>query len=102
MIRRPPRSTLFPYTTLFRSFVNETASGWQQQALTTPFTIAANRSEVDTSDIHKHFFVVSLSRLASQVVNGSLNSIVGANAVYGAHGIFPTSSWRNPHHLRLV
>src|SRR5436309_10774422 len=26
MLRRPPRSTLFPYTTLFRSFVNET--GW--------------------------------------------------------------------------
>src|SRR2546425_5330431 len=23
MIRRPPRSTLFPYTTLFRSFVGE-------------------------------------------------------------------------------
>src|SRR2546430_6707615 len=23
MIRRPPRSTLFPYTTLFRSFANE-------------------------------------------------------------------------------
>src|SRR5258708_28250228 len=22
MIRRPPRSTLFPYTTLFRSFIN--------------------------------------------------------------------------------
>src|SRR2546430_12530796 len=26
MIRRPPRSTLFPYTTLFRSTL---ASGWQ-------------------------------------------------------------------------
>src|SRR3990167_6719266 len=25
MIRRPPRSTLFPYTTLFRSFVNAVA-----------------------------------------------------------------------------
>src|SRR2546429_5795276 len=25
MIRRPPRSTLFPYTTLFRSLVNEGA-----------------------------------------------------------------------------
>src|SRR3712207_8664333 len=25
MIRRPPRSTLFPYTTLFRSFVHERA-----------------------------------------------------------------------------
>src|SRR5260221_8211115 len=24
MIRRPPRSTLFPYTTLFRSFGNQT------------------------------------------------------------------------------
>src|SRR2546430_7886994 len=27
MIRRPPRSTLFPYTTLFRSFVDEYARG---------------------------------------------------------------------------
>src|SRR3712207_7174471 len=25
MIRRPPRSTLFPYTTLFRSYTDETA-----------------------------------------------------------------------------
>src|SRR2546430_9546812 len=28
MIRRPPRSTLFPYTTLFRSHVNN-ATHWQ-------------------------------------------------------------------------
>src|SRR5438094_10268497 len=27
MIRRPPRSTLFPYTTLFRSFVTATEGG---------------------------------------------------------------------------
>src|SRR5256885_9162388 len=27
MIRRPPRSTLFPYTTLFRSVATGTASG---------------------------------------------------------------------------
>src|SRR2546430_12892494 len=26
MIRRPPRSTLFPYTTLFRSLASETAA----------------------------------------------------------------------------
>src|SRR3712207_8534495 len=26
MIRRPPRSTLFPYTTLFRSFVDTTTN----------------------------------------------------------------------------
>src|SRR2546428_4606512 len=27
MIRRPPRSTLFPYTTLFRSFVKKMGGG---------------------------------------------------------------------------
>src|SRR5438552_17188725 len=30
------------------AFVNETGSGWQQQALTTPFTIAANTTYVVT------------------------------------------------------
>src|SRR2546429_796703 len=30
MIRRPPRSTLFPYTTLFRSLVDK-AAGWAFQ-----------------------------------------------------------------------
>src|SRR2546430_6103616 len=28
MIRRPPRSTLFPYTTLFRSPINAEAARW--------------------------------------------------------------------------
>src|SRR5260221_6864603 len=28
MIRRPPRSTLFPYTTLFRSLPQTQLSGW--------------------------------------------------------------------------
>src|SRR5256885_9671557 len=28
MIRRPPRSTLFPYTTLFRSRSSASSSGW--------------------------------------------------------------------------
>src|SRR5258708_11654653 len=27
MIRRPPRSTLFPYTTLFRSFLTQASAG---------------------------------------------------------------------------
>src|SRR5256886_13012008 len=29
MIRRPPRSTLFPYTTLFRSFGGRYVLGWK-------------------------------------------------------------------------
>src|SRR3712207_9536762 len=30
MIRRPPRSTLFPYTTLFRSFFGEGSAEWER------------------------------------------------------------------------
>src|SRR5690349_23455603 len=33
MIRRPPRSTLFPYTTLFRSFLGRHSSWSAQEAL---------------------------------------------------------------------
>src|SRR3712207_8532026 len=31
MIRRPPRSTLFPYTTLFRSYFNDFADPWVRE-----------------------------------------------------------------------
>src|SRR3989449_10516463 len=34
MIRRPPRSTLFPYTTLFRSLVSRFAARWSAAELT--------------------------------------------------------------------
>src|SRR5258708_27341991 len=33
MIRRPPRSTLFPYTTLFRSHLGRAAGDVEQRAL---------------------------------------------------------------------
>src|SRR2546429_3577494 len=34
MIRRPPRSTLFPYTTLFRShYTLQLPSGWEYKAM---------------------------------------------------------------------
>src|SRR3712207_7730363 len=36
MIRRPPRSTLFPYTTLFRSFQIATANRGQMTHVQTP------------------------------------------------------------------
>src|SRR2546430_12221817 len=31
MIRRPPRSTLFPYTTLFRSLIDDDAVGGREE-----------------------------------------------------------------------
>src|SRR5438034_11784601 len=67
MIRRPPRSTLFPYTTLFRSdadLARAESSGrritarWRQP-LAEPGTLAASsrgagRSEEHTSELQSH------------------------------------------------
>src|SRR5256885_9838315 len=53
MIRRPPRSTLFPYTTLFRSIVDarrrgrERDSGVSHEPLKTVATGAARRGQTD-------------------------------------------------------
>src|SRR3712207_8179670 len=47
MIRRPPRSTLFPYTTLFRSF-----SGTDAWSPTTPSTDSCNARAHRTSRAH--------------------------------------------------
>src|SRR2546425_2074041 len=44
MIRRPPRSTLFPYTTLFRSQV--TAAG-QTHPLPAPFFVLATQNPIE-------------------------------------------------------
>src|SRR2546429_489327 len=41
MIRRPPRSTLFPYTTLFRSFTDARAKAKNQRLLETARKAAA-------------------------------------------------------------
>src|SRR2546422_3763398 len=45
MIRRPPRSTLFPYTTLFRSHAYAQRDKRKKQALSTSF-----RSETQATD----------------------------------------------------
>src|SRR5256885_12621171 len=50
MIRRPPRSTLFPYTTLFRSRCSSRAGSWCSDR--TPGTCAKRwRSEEHTSEL---------------------------------------------------
>src|SRR5260221_10650828 len=60
MIRRPPRSTLFPYTTLFRSvFVGEHGGGGAQQqgepvGRGADHHLAADRSEEHTSELQSH------------------------------------------------
>src|SRR6266571_2568108 len=61
MIRRPPRSTLFPYTTLFRS-PRLRAGLWPARAREPPGSAAppaaACRSEEHTSELQSHVKVV--------------------------------------------
>src|SRR5260370_19053401 len=70
MIRRPPRSTLFPYTTLFRSRLrrrgtgrNTSASvatwnGWKTTGVMSCPRHGANRSEEHTSELQSHLNLV--------------------------------------------
>src|SRR5258707_8445137 len=68
MIRRPPRSTLFPYTTLFRSFPTTPAntgcsgrSGYPEDGPTGPITwlsATRTRSEEHTSELQSRQYLV--------------------------------------------
>src|SRR5260370_13712307 len=62
MIRRPPRSTLFPYTTLFRSHYDLTFGLWLESAeceyLTGQLASAEARSEEHTSELQSHLNLV--------------------------------------------
>src|SRR3989449_2167539 len=60
MIRRPPRSTLFPYTTLFRSIESQSLTGvavikvfFQPTA-----DVATGRSEEHTSELQSRLHLV--------------------------------------------
>src|ERR1051326_9434291 len=54
MIRRPPRSTLFPYTTLFRSSSQNPRRSWSD---TLCLRQSRLRSEEHTSELQSHSFI---------------------------------------------
>src|SRR2546422_7880545 len=58
MIRRPPRSTLFPYTTLFRSLLTETAGGFFPRFGFRAISRDAVRSEEHTSELQSRLHLV--------------------------------------------
>src|SRR6266704_4940217 len=55
MIRRPPRSTLFPYTTLFRSSPHR---GCRSRTPASPRAVLRTRSEEHTSELQSRFDLV--------------------------------------------
>src|SRR5260370_5788405 len=62
MIRRPPRSTLFPYTTLFRSATKasttDAAATTQGRTGRRPVMGRTRRSEEHTSELQSHLNLV--------------------------------------------
>src|SRR5260370_30350889 len=61
MIRRPPRSTLFPYTTLFRSpqgLTGAVISGWWSAKAPSVCCSLPRRSEEHTSELQSHLNLV--------------------------------------------
>src|SRR5260370_27546320 len=61
MIRRPPRSTLFPYTTLFRSARGNRVTGSHSCRFWLPTASIRNlqlRSEEHTSELQSHLNLV--------------------------------------------
>src|SRR5437667_4707467 len=60
MIRRPPRSTLFPYTTLFRSRLSggATSETWSFDAVVADESVERPRSEEHTSELQSHHDLV--------------------------------------------
>src|SRR6266481_6471792 len=82
MIRRPPRSTLFPYTTLFRSARDVAARRRELDrdvvpALGEPALADARRSEEHTSELQSQFQLVCRLLLEKKKKkNGSSNTVI--------------------------
>src|SRR4051794_41310152 len=58
MIRRPPRSTLFPYTTLFRSQIQKDYVAWPLFSAAVSTGVRAARSEEHTSELQSPVHLV--------------------------------------------
>src|SRR6266571_8581993 len=67
MIRRPPRSTLFPYTTLFRSYTPR-----PQARVHVCYDATCGRSEEHTSELQSHVNLVC--RLLLEKKNSTITS----------------------------
>jgi Domain of unknown function (DUF4082)/Abnormal spindle-like microcephaly-assoc'd, ASPM-SPD-2-Hydin len=84
------------------TFVNETASGWQQQFLASPLAATANTVYVVTVNTGNTYYVATNNGFASKVVNHDLSSVLGNNGVYGPPGHFPTYTWQSSNYFRDV
>src|SRR5260370_3919568 len=76
MIRRPPRSTLFPYTTLFRSTAKPRNNG--EPCMPGMTVRSFSRSEEHTSELQSHLNLVC--RLLLEKKNNLVHTRAGRSA----------------------
>src|SRR2546422_7648037 len=87
MIRRPPRSTLFPYTTLFRSMI--ALALWQQSAwigVLSAFILmncwgGLRRSEEHTSELQSRLHLVCRLLLEKKKRTAKLNNYMRPQSI---------------------
>src|SRR5260221_1475969 len=100
MIRRPPRSTLFPYTTLFRSTIASAGrqpAGCTHSPGTPPRVSASNvRSEEHTSELQSHSDLVCrlLLEKKNKIKSGRHGSVMTLLAVRHARFEFAYQAWK--------
>src|SRR2546430_13115166 len=93
MIRRPPRSTLFPYTTLFRSimwkglFEGDSGSSGSPEAKS---AVESGRSEEHTSELQSQSNIVCRLLLEKKKMHNETPKEI--------HCIHTTTSRQKPHH----
>src|SRR2546423_2192525 len=75
MIRRPPRSTLFPYTTLFRSISGTTATCRASTPHSPSRGLVSTRSEEHTSELQSLAYLVC-RLLLEKKKDGDLESLL--------------------------
>ncbi|MEO8630171.1 MAG: N,N-dimethylformamidase beta subunit family domain-containing protein [Betaproteobacteria bacterium] len=84
------------------TFTSETASGWQQQALSTPLVIQANTTYTVSVNIASNYAFTD-GGLATAIVNGDVRSVAdGSNGVFGAAFAFPTGSYHSANYFRDI
>src|SRR5438876_3611241 len=101
MIRRPPRSTLFPYTTLFRSIAAADSDRGANRARLPPARQLPSRSEEHTSELQSPVHLVCRlllekkkkhSFLSSSYINGRRFSCIPcySNSSSSQSALMPT------------
>src|SRR5205823_9350544 len=75
MTRPPPRSTLFPYTTLFRSLSGAPALGCARSRLTARVRRSDRRSEEHTSELQSLAYLVCRLLLEKKKTQPTSNAL---------------------------